>query len=288
MNWPDDFIDKVICGDCLKILPEIPDNVIDSIIIDPPYGILGTDWDKIPDIKAVSNEFIKILKPSGFLAVFGIFPGLGHWLNALTSFHFREHIVWVKRLALPSYKNLSRAHESIIIWSKDKSAKYHNISGPYEDVRFPGILVDTLSLETLKRHFSEMRTALQRGHMGMVPAFTRGQKIFQRFSNNSRQRLYLTPNYTNVWSFLPERRKNIGSPIYHEAQKPSEVIKRLIEMTTAPSAIILDCFLGSGTTALACKELNRRFIGIEIHPNFCRIAEDRLAQAEPQLEMWTN
>ncbi len=78
--------------------------------------------------------------------------------------------------------------------------------------------------------------------------------------------------YSNVWFFDRE------IPHYHPTQKPTPLINRIIESATNEGDIILDPFLGSGTTARACKDLNRKCIGIEISKNYCDIAIKRLAQ----------
>ena len=66
--------------------------------------------------------------------------------------------------------------------------------------------------------------------------------------------------------------------IYHPTQKPTSLMGFLIEKSSKPNDIVLDPFLGSGTTAVACKELGRNYIGIEISPEYCKIAEKRLSQ----------
>lgn len=66
--------------------------------------------------------------------------------------------------------------------------------------------------------------------------------------------------------------------VVHPTQKPTELIKKIILDWTEDNSLILDPFLGSGTTAVACKELGRRYIGIEINPEYCKIAEERLRQ----------
>lgn len=69
--------------------------------------------------------------------------------------------------------------------------------------------------------------------------------------------------------------------IVHPTQKPVELIKVLLQNSSEENDIVLDCFLGSGTTAVACKQLNRKFIGIEINPDYCKISEERI-KAVPQ------
>ena len=62
----------------------------------------------------------------------------------------------------------------------------------------------------------------------------------------------------------------------HPTCKPTNIIKTIIENSSKPNDIVLDCFMGSGTTALCCKDLDRNFIGFEIEPKWCKVANDRL------------
>ena len=72
-------------------------------------------------------------------------------------------------------------------------------------------------------------------------------------------------------------RPNVDKMV-HPTEKPIKVIRQLIENSTNKNDIVLDCFMGSGTTALACKQLNRRWVGFEISPEYCKIIEKRLSQ----------
>lgn len=80
--------------------------------------------------------------------------------------------------------------------------------------------------------------------------------------------------YSNVWNF----KRIDGSKAVHPTQKPEALIRRLIETATNEEDLVLDCFMGSGTTAVACKQLNRNFIGFELSEEYCKIAEKRLQQ----------
>jgi len=81
--------------------------------------------------------------------------------------------------------------------------------------------------------------------------------------------------YTTVWEIDQERDRN-----GHPCPFPVEIPSRCIRSTTNPGNIVLDCFVGSGTTCVAAKQLGRKFCGIEINPDYCKIAEDRLRQTE--------
>jgi DNA modification methylase len=90
-------------------------------------------------------------------------------------------------------------------------------------------------------------------------------------------RRYFNPkeNFTDVWTFNIMGGKE---SVNHPTQKPLAIIRRIIETSSKEGQIVLDCFMGSGTTALACKELNRRYIGFEKDPKYCKIISKRLSQ----------
>jgi len=80
--------------------------------------------------------------------------------------------------------------------------------------------------------------------------------------------------FTNVWTDISEF---LGDKkIKHYTPKPLEAIERIIKVSTKENDLVLDCFLGSGTTAVACKKLNRNYIGIELDSNYCKIAQERI------------
>ena len=80
--------------------------------------------------------------------------------------------------------------------------------------------------------------------------------------------------YSNIWKFDRISAENL----LHPTQKPESIIRRLIETATDEGDLILDCFMGSGTTAVACKQLNRKFIGFETDKDYVDIANKRLEQ----------
>lgn len=83
----------------------------------------------------------------------------------------------------------------------------------------------------------------------------------------------LKKNYTDVWTFnIIGGKENIN----HPTQKPLKLIQRIIQTSSKENDLVLDCFMGSGTTAVACKELGRNYIGFEISEEYCKIAEERI------------
>ena len=229
-----ELLDTIQCIDCVEGFKRIPNNSIDLIIADPPYGIsrelncknqrLGRtaklnfnfgEWDKF------NKEWfeIAIKKTKGWIITFCAKKDIGTYWDILEKNDFVaiDSLAWVKPDPLPlnAKSRFLNAWESIVVGKK---------SGAYW-----------------------------------------GSKYFP-----------------NVLKFqAPKGRERI-----HPTQKPLELMKKLIELTTKRGGIVLDPFMGSGTTAVACKQLGRHFIGFEISKSFCEIAEKRTSNVSERLELF--
>ena len=283
------MINQIIHGDCFDVLRQIPDGSIDAVIIDPPYGIGLAEWDSVIDIPLFTREVKRVT--NGFYCFFGQMPTIINWINEANNekLHYYEHISWVKRVAVSTHpSNLSKTHESIILYKTSKQHKANKVTGRYSDVKIPGIMFDIHSIESYKRYFSALIKKIETGSFGEPTEFGDTQKLrfnatrkFKKMEYNRGEYAVRDVNFTNVWSFLPPYRQSgrAGRGIYnHPTEKPVEVMKRLVEMLTPPGGTVLDPFCGSGTTALACKELGRNYICIEKELEYYRIACDRLNQ----------
>lgn len=210
MKWPDDFINKIICGDCLEVMKEIPDKAVDLVLTDPPYGIdyqsaRRTEWQRKEKIHG-DNQF-----PTWIYSEFKRIARVGYftfcrWDNLKEIPEPKSFIVWDKQIH--SMGDLE--HEFGRQW--EGCAFY-----PCEEHKFKKRPTDVIRLQKILPH-----------------------------------------NLT------------------HPNEKPVGVMRQLIECHEA--MIILDPFCGSGSTLVACKELGRKYIGIEINPKYCEIAERRLSQ----------
>lgn len=244
-----------------------------AIITDPPYGLGISDWDKVTDIASITHQ----VKSFGleFYAVFGQMPTILDWhLSAKSqSFHFCEHIVWVKRIVTPSQR-LSRGHESIYIYAINKSKKFYNTKGLFEDVKLPGVLVDSITLEGVDRYIKDLRNKLVTGN-SKINTLSPRQLEYQRFNKVLSDRSPEFVNFTNVWSFMPPTQSNRKNNYCHPTEKPLELVVRLVEMLTPNNGTVLDFFLGSGTTLIACEKSNRTCFGCEINPTYADIILNR-------------
>jgi len=200
-------INTIICGDCLDILKDFPDNCVDLVLTDPPYGINRDKWDNSTD-RLSQYQYNEIDRISEKQIIFG-----GNYFTDI----------------LPP-KN------SWIIWDKT--------------IRGKQFLVN-------RSQFEMIWTSLD------IQPY-----IF---------------NYTldgNIQGWNGGRPDYKKQKAYHSAQKPVEMICFLIEQYSDIDDLIVDCFIGSGSVCVAAKMLGRRYIGIDISPEYCKIAEERLREAE--------
>lgn len=208
----EDYINKVIQGDCLEVMKGMPDKCVDLVLTDPPYGIKmdkgftgfggfgepiarkryeDDDWDSDRPTKEVFDHILRIGKT---VLIFGgnyfadLLPTSTHWL------------VWDKLNTMPTFSDCE------LIWTN-----------------------------------SDRKSVMK---------------------------------YTHVWNGLIGKE----SVRFHPTQKPVELLKELVTDYSAEEGVVMDCFLGSGTTAVACKQLGRKYIGIELSQKYCDIANERLAQ----------
>lgn len=119
MNYPDDFVNKIICGDSLKVLRYIPDNTIDAIVTDPPYGLgfMGKKWNKeaITFNPVIWRECFRILKPGAFLISFGATRTYHRLASAIedAGFEIKDMLEWIYFSGYPKSINVGKEVDKI-------------------------------------------------------------------------------------------------------------------------------------------------------------------------------
>lgn len=270
-------LNQIIHGDAYEILPTIPDKSFDAIIIDPPYGMGIDTWDTPVDVAFFTEQIKRIGRE--FYAVFGQMPYIREWDRQAEKqgLKFLEHISWVKRNYLPICNRLSRGHEEIFIYRIDKKAKFYHLKGNYEDVRLPGIVFDIVSLESVKRYISDLWYAIKNDGNVRIQKCGRRHEAYKHLPTK-KPSIQREVNYTNVWSFAVQSKVQYKTSRdkFHATTKPLLLQERLVGMLTPENGSVLDCFSGSGTTAIACKWLNRQFLCIEKNQEFYEHSVERL------------
>ena len=244
-KYPDDFINKIICGDCLEVMKEIPDKSIDLILTDMPYGSTACDWDKEQDLNKLWEIFKRIGKDDATYVFTASQPFTSKLIMSNLKW-FKYEWIWNKKksgnIFVAKYQPL-KIHENVLVFSNGKA-------------RYNAQMVKRDKIKRSKNYGTGEAMGGSR-----IPE----NKIYE---------------YTHRYpvSIIEISNANQNNKI-HPTQKPVELMAYLIKTYTEEGDLVLDPFIGSGTTAIACLELNRRFIGIEISPEYCKMAEERIQKA---------
>ena len=236
--YPDDFIDKFICGDAIDVMNQIPCESVDLIVTSPPYNLKNSTGNGMKDGRG------------------------GKWANATLIDGYSHH-------------DDNMPHEKYVKWQRDCLSEMLRII-PKDGAIF-------------YNHKWRVQGGLLQDRQDIVSGFpVRQIIIWERRGGINFNPGYFLPTYEviyliakpkfklvkkanacgDVWRFSQENKNK------HPAPFPVDLIERIISSTD--SKVILDPFMGSGTTAVAVKNFNRNFIGIDISPEYCKMAQERL------------
>ena len=232
---------RLILGDALIELQNVPDGSVDLIIADPPYN-LGKDYGNNHDIKGFdeylefSRTWIRLaaskLKPNGTMYVFMGFRFISYLFDILdrdVRLFFNSWVVWHYTQGMGKTKGFSPRHDDVLMFTKSKDFVFN-----LDDIRVP-------------------------------------QKYY-RDRNNMRG-----ANPGDVWEFSHVHYCNENRQA-HPTQKPEGLIERMVLASSNEGDTVLDPFSGSGTTLRVCQQLSRSGIGIEINPDYVEATKQRLAK----------
>lgn len=250
---------KLYQGDCLEIMKQISDKSIDMILCDLPYGTTACKWDTIIPFDKLWEQYKRIRKDNAPIVLFASEP-FGSALVMSNVKEFREEIIWLKNRSgsafRPNQKHI-KIHEKIYIFSKDGNYTFNPQKW----------LVSEKDFLTQRRTFKETEVGNQiYGKIKRVPKEDVGER-----------------NPLSIVSckvpFNPQKRSTYSSDVdvrIHPTQKPLKLLEYLIKTFSNIDELVLDNCIGSGTTGVACKLLNRNFIGIELDENYFKIAKERI------------
>lgn len=244
-------LNNIELKDCRDFIKNIPNNFVNLIVIDPPYNELPKNWDNFDDWEFLNEEFDRILKKNAQLYIFGKQPMLSIIYGLLyKKFDFRFELVWNKNKGLWASNYMPmRSHE--LIWCfKKKNAKISKLIFDIDSIKTNGkpYVRKNKSTSTIRNNWQANRTIYKDGRRFPLSVL----------------------NYPAV---VKKKQKN-----KHPTQKPIEILNWIIKSSTRPNHVVLDCFMGSGTTAVSCVELGRKFIGCETNKIFYNISQQRLKE----------
>lgn len=302
-----DFRNKILNGDCIEIMKQLPENSIAGCITDPPYNyeFIGRNWDmeeikrrteRVQNSKTLvknipygsglaggvrnkrwyeknrdniieyqkwvekwGKELFRILKPGAFVFTFNSTRTIAHVQVALENvgFYARDIMVWRRNSGIPKGLNAAKKLEKMGDENSERWKGWHSaLRNEWEAI--------SIVQKPLVNNYIE---TLQKYNVGLFKA--ESEDGFQ----------------SNIIENI--KRDKIEDFNIHVTVKPLELIKKLIELSIPPieGNIVIDPFLGSGTTALAATELGIDFVGIEIVDEYCQIATKRLEKLKEKLKI---
>lgn len=254
-------LDKIYLEDCLIGMNKIPNNSIDAVICDLPYGTTKCEWDKIIPFEEMWKHINRVIKPNAAIVLFGSEP-FSSYLRLSNIRAFKYDWIWDKKRPtgqLNAKKQPLRQHEIISVFYY-KQPTYNPI----------------MHNNRLKRNF-----------VGYVKkSIKKSENYGEQYDYNSN----VTENSKSYPRSIIEQTAVVGNSrdkVKHAQQKPVALIEYLIQTYTNEGETVLDFSIGSGTTAIACINLNRHFIGFEKKKEFYDMAINRIKNVirEPKLEM---
>lgn len=250
---------KLECGDCFDLFPEIESGSIDLLLTDPPYGITACEWDQKPDLTKFFSEVWRILKPTGTILVFGVEP-FSTTLRVACLGKYKYDLYWIKRRGsgFLNAKNAPLKQVEIISVFSLGGVIHKSISTRRTTYNPQGVL--SAGKKKLAKNMVNTYH-LNPGHIS--------GKEYEAFSNYP----------TNVLYFSERKDRR-----FHPTQKPVALLEYLIKTYTNEGENVLDPFMGSGSTGVACVNTGREFIGFEKEERFFEIAKTRIEQTQKQNE----
>ena len=245
-----EYINRIILGDCLEVIKNIPDNSVDITFADPPFN-LKKKYNGYKDNKEFNAylvwckqwicEMVRITKPTGSIFVHNIPKWLTCYSNFLNEIAYFKHWIAWDAPSAPMGKTLQPSHYGILYYVKDiKKRKFYEIRYPHKRCRKCGYLLKDYGGKKMSLH-------------------------------------PFGPLVSDVWTDI-HRIKHNKYRDEHPCQLPIHLLERIILMSTDENDIVLDPFVGTGTTVIAAKRLGRRFIGIDIDEIYVNITKNKLSK----------
>jgi len=234
------------CGDCLDIMPNIPDQSVDMILCDLPYGTTRNQWDSVVALDKLWAEYKRICRGAIVLMAQTPFDKV---LGVSNLSMLRYEWIWEKSNPtghLNAKKMPMKAHENALVFYAKQPTNH-----------------------PIKTTGHVKKTAVKRFDI----TTNYGAQSFTELPYSSTERY---PR--SVLQFPSDKQTSK----LHPTQKPVALMEYFIRTYTNPRDVVLDNCMGSGTTGVACANTDRRFIGIENNPRYFRIARSRLEECHPE------
>lgn len=255
-------LDSVFCQDAFEVLDLLPPNFVDLLIVDPPYnlnkqfGQISFKKSSVEDYNQYLNSFFmkaaKLLKPNASLYI------CGDWLSSVSIyqvacqyFQIQNRITWQREKGRGSKTNWKNAHEDL--WFCTNSQQY------------------TFNVSAVK---------LRRK---VLAPYTENGQAKDWFEDEAGK--FRDTHPSNFWDDLTIPYWSMSENTKHPTQKPEKLIAKLILASSNPNDVVFDPFLGSGSTVVVAKKLGRRYVGVELDPEYACLSLKRLQLADANTQI---
>ncbi len=239
-------INKVHCGDCLELMKKIEDRSIDLILCDLPYGITQNPSDKVIDLNELWKQYKRIIKENGTIVLTAQQPFTTDLINSNREM-FKYELIWYKVLPsgfLNANRQPLRVHENVLV--------FYNRLGTYNPQKVKGN----------KSHSKGSMKSDINNNYGIYGKVDNTEELGE---------MKYPQSIITIIKPHPSKAK-------HPTEKPIELARWIIKTYSNEESLVLDNCIGVGWTAIACNQLKRNFIGIDISKGYCEIAEKRLKE----------
>ena len=246
---------KLLHGDCLELMKNIPNKSVDMILADLPYGETGNRWDFPIDPMTLWSEYERIIKEDGAIVLTGTF-----------------------KFGVQLYGQAPHLYKYDWVWQKDNGTNAPNV--PYQPFR----VHEQVFVFGKGRVTNGKRTPMKYNPQKTdgVPYSMKSGRMSENWKGGLKN--IVTNNTDGKRHPLTVQKINRDKDKVHPTQKPVALMEYLIKTYTNEGDTVLDNVMGSGTTGVACKNLNRNFIGIELDDKYFDIAKERIENHDAQME----
>ena len=256
---------KLMYGDCLERMKEIPDGSVDMILSDPPYGTTACKWDSIIDLNLMWEQLSRIIKLNGAIVLTASQPFTSALIMSNPSW-FKYSWVWCKNRAtghVHAKNKPMKQHEDVCVFSSGNTL--HRGQSKNRMPYYPQGLIE-LPKGTKRR---------TRNDAGDNAVMAHRKSHKETISTHTGYPISLIKFSVDV---------NNGERV-HPTQKPISLMEYLIKTYTNEGESVLDFAMGSGTTGVACRNLNREIIGIELDEAYFKVAQQRVLTDYKEVEV---
>jgi DNA modification methylase len=243
-------LNRIYNEDCLIGMGRIPDKSVDMILCDLPYGTTACKWDVVIPFEPLWEQYERIIKDNGAIILFGSEP-FSSRLRLSNIEWYRYDWIWDKVVAgggLLANKQPLRQHENIMIFYKKQPTYNKQMTEP-----------------TNPNFFNTMG---KNSNFGEIYSKTQSKRGSEKRKNP-----------TTIIAVNKFQQECNSANRLHPTQKPVALFEYLIKTYTNEGDTVLDNCMGSGTTAIACINTNRNYIGFELDKHYCDIANERIQRA---------